>query len=41
MTTDRLEAATFSKPYLRVTLSAVVRDYRRREFGNFADIRRM
>ena len=41
MTTDRLEAATFTRPYLRVTMSLVVRDYRRREFSDFADIRNM
>jgi len=41
MTTDRLQAATFTKPYMRVTMSLMVPDYRRREFSSLGDIRRM
>ncbi len=41
MTTDRLELARFTRPYLRVTLSLVVPDYRRGEFDELASVQRM
>ncbi len=39
MTTDQLEATTFTRPYMQVTMSLIVRDFRRREFGDLANIR--
>lgn len=41
VTTDRLEAATFTQPYMRVTMALMVRDHRRREFANLANIQSM
>ena len=41
MTTDRLELARFSQPYLRVTMSLVVPDFRRSEFDEVATVQRM
>lgn len=41
MTTDRLQLATFSRPYMRVTMSLMVPDYRRREFGTLSSVRQL
>ena len=40
-TTDWLGSATFSHPYMHVTMALIVRDHRRREFANLADIQRI
>jgi len=41
VTTDRLQAATFTRPYMRVTMALMVPDYRRREFSSLSNIQRM
>ena len=41
MTSDRLQAATFSRPYMRVTMCLMVPDFRRREFSSYHNIRQL
>ena len=41
MTTDRLQTATFTRPYMWVSMSLMVPDYRRSEFIHLEKIRRM
>lgn len=41
ITTDRLQAATFTRPYMRVTMALMVPDFRRREFTSISKIQRM
>ena len=41
MTTDRLQIAQFTRPYMRVTMSLMVPDFRRREFSTLSCIRQL
>ncbi len=41
MTTDRLQIANFTRPYMRVTMSLMVPDFRRREFSTLSGIRQL